>query len=322
MRESSTRRRSEAVRHRRKQAATKRLSDSTVLATRPLTPITSRTSAMPAAPHQKERRAARHRSDAAVSMPGVEIRLPAVSFSGPGAKWRFVSFGISLLLGAAMYMAGTSELFRAGAAQVTGNQRIRADEIGAVLGIGNSQVFTLIPSELERRLRLNFPDILAARVTIGLPNQVYVEVTERTPIVVWNQGSAYTWIDDSGVAFRPRGTAEHVISVQAEQAPSPAITSAGDPLSPLPFISPDLVATIKVLAPYAPSGASLIYDQRLGLGWQDNRGWQAFFGDQARDLSLRLRVYDSMVAMMAAKGIRPEFISVQYPSGPYYRMAQ
>ncbi len=58
---------------------------------------------------------------------------------------------------------------------------------------------------LERQLRLNFPELLKARVTVWLPNRVYVELVERTPAIVWNQDGGYTWIDESGVAFRPRG---------------------------------------------------------------------------------------------------------------------
>jgi len=321
MRESAERSRAALVRRRRKQHATKRLTDSAVLSTRPITPITARTSVMPLAP-QKDRPAVRRRNDAAWSLPGIEVRMPAISFSGPGAKWRFVSFGLSLLLGASLYLTGTSSTFRAGALQVSGNQRIAAEEIDAALGIGNSQIFKLIPAELEKRLRLNFPELLAARVTVGLPNQVYVEVTERTPIVVWNQDGGYTWIDESGVAFRPRGTAMNIIAVQAQNAPNPVTTAASDPLTPLPFISADLVAAIKILGPQAPAGTALIYDARYGLGWADNRGWRVFFGDQARDMALKLRVYDSMVQMVGTKAIRPEFISVQYPSAPYYRMSQ
>jgi hypothetical protein len=321
MRDSEARKRADLVRKRRKQQASKRLSDSAVLARRPVTPITSRTSAMAASP-QRGRAPVRRRSEAALSMPGIEVRLPAISFSGPGAKSRFMSFALSLLLGAALYMAFTSPVFRAAPPQVFGNQRIAAEEIEAVLGVQNSQVFMLVPAAMERQLRLNFPELLAARVTLGLPNQVYVEIAERTPTIAWHQANGYTWIDDSGVAFRPRGSADNVISVQAQNSPPPGAVPASDPLVPLPFISPDLVAAVKSLAQHVPPGADIYYDERYGLGWTDTRGWQAYFGAEARDMPLKLRVYESMTSMMDAKGVRPAFISVQYPSAPYYRMSQ
>ena len=66
----------------------------------------------------------------------------------------------------------------------------------------------------------------------------------------------------------------------------------------------------------------MLYDERYGLGWTDSRGWQAYFGTEARDMALKLQVYESMVQMVDARGIRPAFMSVQYPSAPYYRMTQ
>ena len=321
MRDTARRSRAEAVRNRRKQQAGKRLGESAILATRPVAPITARTSLLPVAP-QRSRAAVRRRGEAALSVPGMQIQLPAISFSGPEAKWRFFSLALSALLGAALYLAGTSPVFRAAPIQVFGSTRISAEEFSAVLGSDNSQVFLLVPQQLERKLRLNFPELLVARVTVTLPNQVYVEVAERVPAIEWHQGEGYTWIDEAGVAFRPRGSAEGIIKVQAQSAPKPVGTAAPDALAPLPFLSKDLIAAVRALAPYAPAGTTLFYDERYGLGWTDSRGWQAYFGDQARDMALKVRVYESLVQMVSSKGIRPVLINVQYPSAPYYRMNQ
>jgi len=321
MRDSDARSRAEQVRRRRKQEAGKRLSNSAVLATRPVAPITARTSLLQSG-HSRARPVARRRSEAALSMPGIEVRMPAISFSGPGAKWRFISVGVCLLLGAAIYFAGTAPAFRASAVQVIGNQRITSEEIGAVLATRDTPVFMLAPSELETRLRLNFPDLLAAKITVGLPNQVYVEVTERMPVLAWYEEGGYTWIDESGIAFRPRGEAANVIVVQAQNTPKPIEVAVADPVSPLPYLSTELVEAARALAPHAPSGAPILYDAEYGFGWTDSRGWQVFFGDQPRDVETKLRVYDSLTQMVETKGIRPSFISVQYPSAPYYRMSQ
>ena len=170
-----------------------------------------------------------------------------------------------------------------------------------------------MPRDLQQRLRLNFPELLDADVSVWLPNKVMVEVRERKPVIVWQQDGGYTWIDETGVAFRPRGAAEGLITVQAQNAPVPVTSAQSDPLSPAPFISSDLVEAARALAPHAPKGQSMTYDAQYGLGWSDNRGWQVFFGEQARDVALRLRVYDSLIQMVSSKGIHPEFISVQYP---------
>ena len=310
--------RADLVRRRRREQANKRLTDSAVLATRTVTPITSRTRVLPASPR---RPVAGRRRERSVSMPGIELQMPAISFSGPGSRSRFLSFALCLILGGALYAAGASPTFRAAPPQVYGNARVPAEEIAAALGMENSQVFSLIPADLEKQLRLSLPELKAVRVTVGLPNEVFVEVVERTPVVEWHQGDSYTWIDETGVAFRPRGVVDGVLVVQALNAPQAVDVPEDDPLAPRPFISTDLVAAIRTLAPQAPQGVGLMYDERYGLGWNDPRGWQAFFGSDGRNMEMRLKVYQSMVEMVSAKGITPFLMSVQYPSAPYYRVS-
>jgi hypothetical protein len=254
-------------------------------------------------------------------MPGIELRMPAVRFTGPGVKWRLLSLAVSALLTTALYEAWTAPEFRA-APQVTGNQRISADEIVAALGVSGMPIVALMPSALETRLRLNYPELRAAHVTVDLPNRVLVNVVERTPAIVWQQGDGYTWIDDGGVAFRPRGTADHLITVQALGEPMPVAGAQMDPLSPVPFLPADLVGAMRKLAPYAPPGIPLVFDPRYGLGWTDERGWHVFFGSNASDIELKLRVYESLVGKLSLEGIIPAFISIAYPSAPYYRMSQ
>jgi hypothetical protein len=93
-------------------------------------------------------------------------------------------------------------------------------------------------------------------------------------------------------------------------------------LAPVPYLSTDLVSSIRMLAAQAPAGTAMLFDSRYGLGWSDARGWQAFFGTGAREMSLRLRVYQSLVSTLQARGIAPAFINVQFPTAPYYRMNQ
>lgn len=315
--------RSEVVRQRRRQHTQKREAQSSALATRPLAPITSR--ALPpvyAPPQRMAPASARRRYQAALSMPGIEVRLPTISFTSRSLKWRLVSLTVSLALGLGLYFVWTSPFFQVSAPRVSGNARIETDGINAVLGVEGQPIFTIVPAELATRLRLNYPEITAAQVVPYLPNVVVVDVVERKPVISWQQGDGYTWIDDSGVAFRPRGTAGNLIAVEALAAPPAGTASNQDPFSPVPFIASDMVQAIKTLAPSVPQGSTLVYDPRYGLGWSDSRGWQVFFGSEARSMALKLEVYQSLVNTLAGEGIIPSFISVQYANAPYYRMNQ
>jgi cell division septal protein FtsQ len=193
--------------------------------------------------------------------------------------------------------------------------------LNAVVNVSGQPIFSLKPADLETRLRLNYPELVFVDVTVSLPNLVSVIVAERHPVVRWEQAGGYTWISEDGVAFRPRGEIAELISVAAVSAPSVAAT-ASDPLSPVPFISPEWVRALKGLAGHVPPGAIIIYEANYGFGWNDPRGWRVYFGTSANDVELKMRVYESMVNSLTQRGIRPALINVTYPTAPYYRMSQ
>jgi hypothetical protein len=314
--------RADQVRRRRRQQSDQRVTKSSALAGRPVAPITTRTIPTPVSSHRIAGANGGRRYQTAVSMPGIEVRLPTVSFTSKGLKSRVLSVALSLLLGAGLYLAWNSSFFRVDTPQISGNGRIAADDIRTVLGIEGQPAFMMVPGDLQNRLRLNYPELLSAQVSLGLPNVVFVEVVERIPVISWQQGGAYTWIDAAGVAFRPRGTDTNLISINARAAPPRGLASLVDPLSPVPYLSVDLVQAITELAPSVPQGSGLIFDPQYGLGWADSRGWQVYFGEDPRGMAVKLQVYQALVSALAGKGIVPTFISVQYANAPYYRMIQ
>jgi hypothetical protein len=325
MTENRARSRAEIVRMRRRDQAQRRVTESSTLATRPLPPITSRASMTYTVPQKATPPSSPRRYQTALSMPGFEIRLPTIRVTSVGIKSRLLSGFLSLLLGSALYLAWTLPEFHAAAARVNGNARLSADEINAVLSVTGQPIFTLMPADMETRLRLNYPELVSAQVILSLPNTVTVNIVERKPLILWQQVSGYTWIDGTGVAFRPRGNADGLILVTAlgpNTTPPPGLPSEKDPLSPIPYISADLVKAIQTLAPGVPPGTTLVYDAQYGLGWSDSRGWQAYFGSSAKDMTLKLQVYQSLVTKLTQQGISPAFISVQYANAPYYRMSQ
>lgn len=312
--------RAEIVRQRRAQQNSQRLKHASQQAHRPLPPVTTRGTpyVMP-----KRKSAPGHRFGLSLGLPHVErIGNPLHALPRPRLGWRLLSFFLILGLGAGLYFAWTSPYFRVAQAYVVGNTRLSAAEINAVLGIANQPIFMLMPKEIAARLRQNYLELASAQVKVYLPNYVWVYVTERTPVILWQQGQAYTWIDASGVAFQPRGQVAGLILVSALATPPAGMALLDDPLSPPPYLSTELAAAIQVLAGSVPAGTTLIYDPSHGLGWQDERGWQVFFGSSSKDLALKLRIYQSLVDSLTGKGITPAFISVVYPDAPFYRLAE
>lgn len=311
--------RAEEVRLRRETETANRMKRVVKEATRPLPPVTTRTKNATAAPRRQPSQNARRRFQ--IAMPVARDEMRQFSIPRPRFGMRAVSFALAAILGTLVYLAYNLPMFRVTQAQVTGNQIIAADEINAVLGLAGRPIFTVTPDDLETRLRLNYPELVFVDVSVSLPNVVSVNIVERHPVIRWEQGGSYTWIADDGVAFRPRGEIAELISVAAESAPAVTL-SASDPLNPVPFISVEMVQALQGLALHVPPGTQILYSPSLGFGWNDPRGWRVYFGTSAKDVELKMRVYESMVKSLTDRGIRPAMINVTYPTAPYYRMSQ
>ena len=68
-----------------------------------------------------------------------------------------------------------------------------------------------------------------------------------------------------------------LISVMAVAAPALDLR-ASDPLNPVPFISAGDGAGAERPGSHVPPGMPILYDARLGFGWNDPRGWSVYFG--------------------------------------------
>ena len=320
--------RAELVRLRREQEHANRMNRIAREATQsvPVTVRAKKKAAAPKAKVVKPKQNARRRFQIALpAAPRANIR--SISIPRPRFGWRLVSFILSAILGAALYFAFNLPQLRVTEAQVIGNQIVTPLDVNSVLNISGQPIFMLTPADMETRLRLNYPELAFVRVNVSLPNLVTVDVRERKPAIRWEQGGGYTWVAEDGVAFKPRGEMIGLISVVAESAPPVAgavasFVSAQDVLTPAPFISVEMVQALKGLAGHVPPGQSILYDARMGFGWNDPRGWRAYFGATPNDIELKMRVYESLVESLTQRGIRPALINVTYPTAPYYRMSQ
>lgn len=289
---------------------------------RRLPPITSRGVVNEFAIERHKKKAGKRRFNAVFSLPHPKVRtltLPRVQIR---VGWRLLSFFLALLFGAGLYLFWSMPQFRVTGAHVAGSQRISADEINSVLGLNGFPIFLLTPDLIKEHTLRNYPELASVEVTVSLPNIVTVNVTERQPLILWQQAGGYTWVDETGTAFRPRGEAQGLIVVQALGEP-PAITIQEDnSLIPAPFIPEETVRAITALAPHAPPDTPLLYDPVTGLSWSDGRGWQVVFGTSGENIKVKIRVYQAIVDWLSQRGIRPILINVAYPKAPFYRVEQ
>jgi hypothetical protein len=318
--------RSEIVRQRRKKDETRRLTRVPKRASQPTPTLPRRGVTLDAStqrvrPQAKPVRTYEAMAAAApVANPVRDVRAPALPRFRVG--WRLLSFFLVALFGTGIYFAWTLPQFRVTAATLVGNQMLSAEEVESVLRLNGAPVFLVVPAKAERALRENFPEIASVNVSVELPNKVIATITERQPVIRWEQDGGYAWVDAEGVAFRPRGERNDLVVVSASGSPPAGLRSGSDPLAPVPFVSAEIIESIRLLAPYVPQGSVLLYNPKFGMGWVDARGWTVWFGSKSAETDMKLRVYKALVDSLAQRGITPSFINVAYPGAPYYRLGQ
>jgi hypothetical protein len=128
-----------------------------------------------------------------------------------------------------------------------------------------------------------------------------------------------TWIDANGVAFTPRGEVTGLIQVAATGAPANVLLDTTLPIYAQKFITPEMVLAMSVLARDVPAGMPMTFDPVYGMGWQDPRGWSVYFGQDAKDISMKKNVYQAIEDTLILQGIQPTLISVEYLNAPFYK---
>lgn len=313
--------RSELVRQRRTQQTQQRLTQTRKTVYRPETvylPVPPRPVRQTRTSKGKAKKSRRQRYDIAFSMGRTDVRTPGIALPQFGTRW------LSGLLCAALifilYSVWTSATFMLSGAEISGNQRLVETEITAALRVIRQPIFMAIPAQIAANLLADYPDLSSVDVHVAFPNRIVVNVTERTPLIAWYQDGKMAWLDAQGIAFPPRGQPGNLISVVANGDPPPVRVDPTQSTSQKPpFLDPALVQVITVLYPYIPGGGSLLYDTQFGLGWQDMRGWQVYFGQNSDDIPMKLNIYQAIVDRLTNQGIRPALISVEYLDAPFFR---
>jgi len=269
---------------------------------------------------------------------GAELQLPA--FPRLRLGWRLISGAVFLLsLFVVISFSGLST-FKVNAITLEGAQRLSQDAILSQMDmdlIGQPIAF-VNPEEIRTRIEENFPGLSSVDVVVGLPASVTIQVVERHPLILWQLEQQSYWIDAEGVVFPLKGEAEAAITIYANSDPpaaqvaedqetnsetgyaeNPAVSSNSNPTA-IVRTTPGFVQGILALREYVPQDSFLQYDPEYGLGWQDPRGWQIYFGKNTADIDLKLAEYETIITTLAEKNLIPSVISLEFLDAPFYRL--
>ena len=273
-----------------------------------------------AAHSRRKSKNTRRRYDIAINNQGAEMRLPSVPSIRIG--WRLFSGLLVIGLGFIVYMLWYSPIFTVSTLDVAGLVRLTNEEINSIANVIGKSIILVNPSNLEQDLKAAFPELVNVSVNTEIPNKVVVNLGERKPAFTWQQDGQNFWIDADGVAFKPHGEGGPSIKVQGSELLSitPAASENTEEDKPPQTLPIELVNAILTLSQEAPENTPLVYDSKYGLGWQDPRGWQVYFGKGDDQIDMKLDVYYKTWKRLKKAGIKPALINVEHVHAPYYRL--
>jgi cell division protein FtsQ len=277
---------------------------------------------------------------------GVEIKLPALPILHP--SWRMLSGFMAALLSGAIALLIFAPQFKISSVEVTGLQRLDPATISPILAMNTLPIIDLDPSGVSRQVQAIFPELQSVQVYANLPSSVVINMVERQPVMVWQNGDSTLWVDAEGYLIPVYGEVGPLLTVQANVPPALAnpveaeiqkhslamgvqfpekvdpetVETIAEPDKPagLEKIDPELLRAAFELNSLLPSGTTLVFNDRRGLGWIDGDGVNVFIGLKYVDMRIKMTEYQVIVKQLALKGIKPRMISVENLDVPFYRM--
>lgn len=240
-----------------------------------------------------------------------------------GFNWRWVSLAIVLAILMVMVVIFTNPMFYVQRAEVGGLKYVPPEEVYADAGIARYHILFVDPAQVEKNV-LQSPSLESAQVSVGWPARVVITVREREPALVWEQGNDRYWVDVNGNLMQLRRDLPALVQVVNEgdaipfRCPGPDCPGGA---ADTPGIDPSVVLGAQQLKTLRSNIDVLYYDPVRGLSYQDGRGWRGYFG-VGTDMDQKLRVYETIIADLTARGVQPAQVDVSNLTAPYYSVAQ
>lgn len=224
----------------------------------------------------------RYRAAAAA---GSRRRQPRVRRASAGLSQVRAGAILAMLVSAgAIYGLSATSAFGYGRVEIAGTVVTPPDAVEAMLGLAKgTNLVGLATEPLEAQLRA-IPSIADANISVGLPDTVRVDVTERRAIVIWAAAGHRFIVDDGGVLFADAGKTPPpavatlpVVTDDRRSAATLGIRSILDPVdldaaTRLGSLTPDKIGSS------ATKLAVRVTDARGFTVSSGAKGWLAVFG--------------------------------------------
>ncbi len=222
--------------------------------------------------------------------------------------WRLVSglLALTLLMVLALFFA--SDAFYVHSIAVGGLNYMSSNEIFSLTNVTGMHVFWVDAAQVRADIKRS-PTIADADVRVGWPpNMVQIIITERQPALVWEQAGTANWVDLQGRVMKQRENRSDLLRISADSSVTGEVGATVDK---------NVVTGAVQLQALMPNITVLRYHPDKGLGYNDQRGWEAWLG-AGSDMPERVLIYDSIVNDLLARGVVPTEVNVEDPNAPFY----
>jgi cell division septal protein FtsQ len=275
------------------------------------------------------------------------IRRPIAGVMGLVLNTRWISLAVLGVCAYTLFIIGGDDRFYLNYIPVEGATSLDINHVVAESGLAGRHIFAADPQEAADHLG-QMGGVITASVTLHWPNDVSIILREKPPLATWQEGDEAYWVDEDGglsparaqtvgllnIVSEVTSDASRVTSEDAEAtrkevevtseaaadeeqaADEAAVTDEVE--AQVAFVPRDVLEGALQLRALRPNIEKLYYRPSGGLSYQDGRGWRAYFGT-GEDMHQKLVVYETVVAQLMERGIRPDYISVSNQHKPYYR---
>ncbi len=219
--------------------------------------------------------------------------------SGRTARVLALAMAGAIAVLALVYWLFTAPQFYVHGAYIRGIQRLDKASVYWASDVEGKQILKVNPGKTAQRIESALPYVKKARVHRGLPNNITIDITERTPEIVWNNPSGTTWVDAEGVSLEPMGAPP---AIYLSDPTGKAANSDGK------MIPAYLEAMLRL---HKELGVTDFKTGSRGLEMKDPAGWTVAFGEYG-GLSRRIGNYLKARQGWLKKGIRPHDVDARF----------
>ncbi|MCG3140344.1 MAG: Cell division protein FtsQ [Anaerolineae bacterium] len=228
-------------------------------------------------------RAPQKRATFDIAAPRIELNPWRTARDWRASRPKFLAGFLLAALATLLWASFNLDAFFVSQPTIIGAKIVPHDEIAQAAGVNGWNIFFVNPRQVESAVRA-LPEFQDAQVYVTLPNTVEIYTVERTPRFVWEVAGKNFWVDQEGIAMRPRGMVPNGWHVRDAEGRA---VKYGERINPDAFN-----AAAALINAWQAAPKYFEWTKAHGLTLRDEHGWLIYFGsaNQMQDKLTALQI--------------------------------